>query len=134
MHKPQNKNLVAKTCKNTQSKISADLLDPEQSGGQLNSVSSSFRSEQEGRVTAVVAKARYQRATENQTKQRFEQSARSHPRNAVIKVLLDSGSDGDLMFLEKECLCISPTLLGRCQILGIRQMGASSLKEGAKSA
>jgi hypothetical protein len=64
-------------------------------------VSSSFNSEKEGRVTAVVAQARYQQATENQTKKRSEHSSRSHPSNAFIKVLLDSGSDGDLMFYEK---------------------------------
>ena len=74
---------------------------PKMPGAHLNSVSSSFSNEQEGRVTAVVAKARYQRATENQTKQRFKHSARSCPSNAVIKVLLDSRSDGDLMFHEK---------------------------------
>ena len=101
MHKLDIKNLEAKTCKNIQSEITAEMSDPELSGAFLNSVSSSFSNEQEGRVTAVVAKARYQKATESQTKQRFEHSARSHPSNAVIKVLLDSGSDGDLMFHEK---------------------------------
>ena len=64
-------------------------------------MSSSFNSKQEGGVTAVVARARYHRATKNQTKQRFEHSARSCPSNTVIKILLDSGSDGDLMFHEK---------------------------------
>jgi hypothetical protein len=101
LHKLGSKNLVAKTCKKTQSEITAKMFDPELSGAFLNSVSSSFSSEQEGRVTAVVAKARYQRATKNQTKQRFKHSARSRPSNAAIKVLLDSGSDGDLMFYEK---------------------------------
>ncbi len=86
---------------NTQSELTAKLLDPELSGALLNSVSSSFNSKQEGRVTAVVAKARYHRATENQAKQRFKHSARSRPSNTIIKVLLDSGSDGDLMFHEK---------------------------------
>jgi hypothetical protein len=64
-------------------------------------VNSSFKSEKEGRVTAVVAKARYQKyqkATKNQTKQRFEHSARSCPSNIIVKVLLDSGPDGDIMF------------------------------------
>ena len=86
---------------NTQSELTAKLSDPELSGALLNSVSSSFNNEQEGGVTAVVAKARYHRATENQPKQRFEHPARSRPSNTVIKVLLDSGSDGDLMFHEK---------------------------------
>ena len=76
-------------------------MDPELSGALLNIVSSSFNSKQEGGVTAVVAKARYHRATKNQAKQRFEHSARSCPSNTIIKVLLDGGSDGDLMFHEK---------------------------------
>ena len=101
MHQQDSKNLVAKTCKNTQSELTAELSDPELSGALLNSVNSSFNSKQKGGVTAVVAKARYHRATKNQAKQRFKHSARSRPSNAVIKVLLDSGSDGDLMFHEK---------------------------------
>jgi hypothetical protein len=76
-------------------------LDPELLGAHLNSVSSSFNSKTEGRVTAAVAQARYNKATENQAKHRFEHSARSGPSNTVIKVLLESGSDGDLMFHEK---------------------------------
>ena len=49
------------TCKkNRQSEQTAKLLDSELSGALLNSVSSSFNSKQEGRVTAVVAKAMYQ--------------------------------------------------------------------------
>jgi hypothetical protein len=95
------KNLVTKTCKNTPSEITADLSAPELLGPFLRSVSSSFSNEQEGRVTAVVAKARYQKATQNQAKQRVEHSARSRLSNAVIKILLDSGSDGYLMFHEK---------------------------------
>ena len=89
LHVLDSKNPVTKTCKNTQSEITADMSAPELSGTFLRSVDSSFSNEQEGRVTAVVAKARYQKATENQTKQRFEHSARSRPSNAVIKVLLD---------------------------------------------
>ena len=95
--------------KNTQSELTAKLSDPKLSGALLNSVSSSFHNEQEGRVTAVVAQARYQRGTKNQTKQEFEHSARSHPSNAVINVLLDSGSDGNLMFHEKGTPMHSPT-------------------------
>ena len=77
-------------CKNTQSERTAKMLDPELSGAHLNSVSSAFNSEQEGRVTVVVAKAKYHTATENQAKQRFKHSARSPPSNAVINVLSDS--------------------------------------------
>ena len=67
----------------------------------LNSVNSPFKSKKEGRVTAVVAKARYQKATENQAKQRFKHSARSHPSYTVIKVLLDSEPDGDIMLTQR---------------------------------
>ena len=101
LHILDSKNLVTKTCKNPQSEITTDKSAPELSGTFLRSVSPSFSNEQEGRVTAVVAKAMYQKATENQTKQSFECSARSRPSNPVIKVLLDSGSDGNLMFHEK---------------------------------
>ena len=134
LHQQDNKNLVEKNCKKTESEITAELSDPELQGAFLNSVNSSFKSEIEGRVTAVVAKERYQKATENQAKQRFEHSARSCPSNTVIKVLLDSGSGGDLMFHEKGTPMHSPTWLGRCQIHGIHRMGASSLHEGLKSA
>ena len=94
---------------NTQSELTAKLSDPELSGAHLNSVNSSFNSKQEGGVTAVVAKARYHRSTKNQAKQRFKHSARSRPSMTVIKVLLDNGSDGDLMFHKKEHPCIFPT-------------------------
>ena len=101
MHKLDSKNLVTNTCKNTQSEIKTGKSAREISGIFLNSVSSPFSNEQEGKVTAVVAKARYQKATENQTKQRFEHSARSRPSNTIIKVILDSGPDGDIMFQKK---------------------------------
>ncbi len=78
----QEKDLVAKNCKKTQSEITAELSDPEMSGAFLNSVNSPLK--KKGRVTAVVAKARY-KATENQAQQRFEHSARSRPSNTVIK-------------------------------------------------
>ena len=101
MHQQDSKDLVAKTCVNTQNELTAELSDYKLSGAMLNRVSSSFHSEQEGRVTAVVAKARYHTVTKNQAKQRIKHSTRHCPSNAVIKVLLDSGSDGDLMFHEK---------------------------------
>jgi len=93
--------LVAKIENKTQSEITAKLLDPEMLGASLNSVNTSFKSKQEGRVTTVVAKARYHTATKNQTQQRYEHSAGRRTSNTVIKVLLDSGSGGDLMFHEK---------------------------------
>ena len=93
--------LLQKMQKKTQSEITAKLLDPELLGVILNSVSSSFKSKKEGRVNTVVAQARYYQVTKNQAPQKFKQSAGSNPSNTVIKVLLDSGSDGDLMFHEK---------------------------------
>jgi hypothetical protein len=70
-------------------------------GNFLNSVNPSFKSKKGGRVTGVVAKAKYHTVTENQTQQRQEHSAGHRTSNKVIKVLLDCGSDGDLMFHEK---------------------------------
>ena len=102
-------NTLPNNCKKTQSEKPAKMSDPELSGALLNSVSYSFKNEQEGRVTAVVAKVKYQQATKNQAKQRVEHSARCRPINEVIQVLLDSGSDGNLMFHEKGAPIISPT-------------------------
>ena len=63
-------------------------------------VFTSFSQETEGRVTAVVAKVSYQ-ATDDKTHQRIKHSAGRCTSNSVIKVLLDSGSDDDLLFYEK---------------------------------
>ena len=52
-------------CTTTQSGRPAKMSDTELSGALLNSVSYSFKNKQEGRVTAVVAKVKYQQATEN---------------------------------------------------------------------
>ena len=81
--------------------ITAKLLDSNMLDTFLNSVNTSFKCKSGGIVTAVVAKERYHTVTKNQTQQRPEHSAGSHPSNTVIKVILDSGSDGDLMFHEK---------------------------------
>jgi hypothetical protein len=54
----------------------------------------------EGKVTAVVAKA-HCKATENPALKNFEHSTGHCTSNIVIKILLDSGSDGDLLFHEK---------------------------------
>ena len=51
--------LLQKNCKKTQCEITAKLSDPKMLGAFLNNVNSFFKSEKEGRVTAVVAKARY---------------------------------------------------------------------------
>jgi hypothetical protein len=82
-NKINKKILLQKIAKKTQSEITAELSDPEMSGAFLNSVNSPLK-KKKGRVTAVVAKARY-KATENQAQQRVEHSARSRPSNTVIK-------------------------------------------------
>ena len=72
------------------------MSDPELSGDLFNSVNSPLTGK-EGRVTAVVAKACCI-ATENPACKNFEHSTGRRTRNTVIKILLDSGSDGDLLF------------------------------------
>ena len=94
-------NTLPNNCKKRQSEKPAKMSDHELSGAHLNSVNCSFKNAQEGRVTAVVARERYQKATENQAPQRIKCSVRSHPSNEVIQDLLDSGSEGDVMFHEK---------------------------------
>ena len=69
-------NTFQRNCTKTQSERLAELSDPELSGAHLNSVNCSFNNAQEGRVTAVVAKVKYQQATKNQAKQKIERSAR----------------------------------------------------------
>ena len=54
----------------------------------------------EGPVTTVVAKAR-NKANENPARKNHKQSTGRRTSNIVIKILLDSGSDGDLLFHEK---------------------------------
>jgi hypothetical protein len=56
--------------------------------------------ELEGNVTVVVAKMKYT-ATKGQTCRSHEHPGRRCTSNNVIRVLLDSGSDGDLWFYEK---------------------------------
>jgi len=68
LHQQDQKNLVEKIAKETKTEITAKLSDPKLSGAHLNSVSSSFDSIKEGRVTAAVAQAQYHQATKNQAK------------------------------------------------------------------
>ena len=60
------KNSFCKKLQKTQSERTAKMSDPKLSGAFSNNVNSSFNSKREGRVTAVVAKGRYKKATENQ--------------------------------------------------------------------
>jgi hypothetical protein len=57
-------------------------------------------SDSEGCVTAVVAKVKYQ-ATESQARRKDKHPRRCCTGDNIIRVLLDSGSDGDLLFHEK---------------------------------
>ncbi len=72
-----NSYLVVKTCRNTPRELTAKLSGTELSGALLNSVNSSFITENEARVTVIVAKARYHKVIEKQAKQRIKHSARS---------------------------------------------------------
>ena len=74
-------------------------MDPELLGEICNSVNSPLTGE-EGRVTAVVAKTRCI-STENPAHKNIEHSTGHCTSSTVIKILLDSGSDGDSLFHEK---------------------------------
>jgi hypothetical protein len=54
----------------------------------------------EGNVTAVVAKVKYT-ATKGRTCRKSKHPGRCCTSNSIIRVLLDSGSDGDLWFHKK---------------------------------
>ena len=83
----------------TQSEITAKLSDPKLLGDLFNSVNPPLTGK-EGRVTTVVAQARY-KATENPARKNIEHSTGRRISNTVIRILLDSGSDGDLLFHAK---------------------------------
>ena len=104
------KNLVANKI---QCEITAELSDPELSGELFNSVNSPLTGN-EGRVTAVVAKARCI-ATENPARKNLEHSTGCCTSNTVIKILLVSGSDGDLLFHGKGTVRHFPYLTRRVQ-------------------
>ena len=117
-------------CKNkntTQSAIPAKLLDSKILDAFLNIVNPYLISQKDGRVTAAVTKAQHHKVTKNQTKQRLEHSAGSSTSNTVIKILLDSRSDGDLMFHEKG------TSMHFLYLTSTHQIGTYSLRLGVKS-
>ena len=89
--------------------MTAKLLDSKIWNVYLNDVPQFFTSQTAGRIPAVVAKASYHRATENKNPKRHAHSVESHPSNNIIKILLDSGSNGDLMYLEKGTSMNFPT-------------------------
>ena len=63
----------------------------------------------EGRVAALVAKVKYE-ATKSRARRKIEHPGRCCTSNNIIKVLLDSGSDGDLWFHEKGTPMLFPYL------------------------
>ena len=67
-------------------------------------------------------------ATKSQKLSRNKLPLKSRPSNKM-KVVLNSGSDGDLYLLKNEQTNPLPTWQGRCQHLGIHQMGVSKQME-----
>ena len=84
------KNILWKNCNKMQSEITAKLSDRKMLGAFLNRMNPYLKSQKEGRVTALVARTRYQIATGDQTQQRLEHCAGSPSSNTGIKNLLDS--------------------------------------------
>ena len=70
----------------------------------------------EGNVTAVVAKVKYT-ATDSQAYRKSEHPGRHCTSNNIIRVLLDSGSDGDLWLHEKGAPMHFPYLTRQVPIL-----------------
>ena len=77
-------------------------------------------------VTAIVAVAKAGPKFGLNKKAKTKSSSKKVTRK-IIRILLDSGSDGDLMFHKKGTPKSFP--LGRYQELGARQMGTSPQKE-----
>ena len=84
----------------TQSEITAELSDPKLSSELFNGVNSPLTGK-EGEVTAVVAKTCCI-ATENPVRKNIKHFTGCHTCNTVIKILLVSESDGDLLFMKKK--------------------------------
>ena len=95
MPSPTQKNLRAKGNKAQASETNAPTRESFQT---LDG--SADHPETEGNVTAIVAKVKYQ-ATDSQTRRKSEHPGRHCTSKNIIRVLLDSGSDGDLWFHEK---------------------------------
>ncbi|KAL3784137.1 hypothetical protein HJC23_005795 [Cyclotella cryptica] len=75
-----------------------DLVEEESNKKMKRAIGKKKRTE--GQVTTVVAQARY-KATENPARKNIEHSTGRRTSNTVIRILLDSGSDGDLLFHAK---------------------------------
>ena len=74
----------------------SDSLPPSRQGDSTNMSSSNDK----GQVTAVIGIVRYN-ATKHCAHQRSKQPGWHCSSDQILRVLLDSGSDGDLMFHEK---------------------------------
>ncbi len=83
----------------TQSQITAKLSDPKLSGDLFNSVNLPSTGK-EGQVTTVVTKACH-KMTENPVHKNIKHSTGHCTSNTVIKIILDSGSNGDHLLHEK---------------------------------
>jgi hypothetical protein len=75
-----------------------------------------------GKTTAVVAVMR------GKSKHAYHRHrSNKHYKKQIVRVLLDSGSDGDLVFVNKENPCCFPTQKGWFHSRGILRMGSSKL-------
>ena len=82
-------------------------------------------------VTALVAKVTYI-AAENQCQRTHKHPGRCCPRNSIIKVLLDSSSDGDLWFHEKGTPMHFPYLTRQDPLLWNKSNGSFHAKGRSK--
>ncbi len=88
-------------------------------------------SESEGRVTAIVAKVKYE-ATKSRVRRKIEHPGRHCTSNNIIKVLLDSGFDGDLWFHEKGTPIPFPYLTRQVSLLWHTSNGSFLTKGRSK--
>ena len=117
-HRPQQKSTTPKTTKSAKSLQKSSTVQDDNA-----------KCNTSGYLGVMALIAIMEPATEGQKFSRKKLPLVSHPSNK-IKVLLDSGSDGDLYFLQKEQTNTFLTWKGSCQSLGILQMGASKQMEG----
>jgi hypothetical protein len=76
----------------------------------------------EGKTTAVVAVMKG-----NSKHGCHRRRSNKHYKKKIVRVLLDSGSDGDLVFVDKDKPCCFPTQKGWFHNRGILRMGSSKL-------
>ncbi len=105
----------------------SDSLLPSKQGDSSNMSSSN----DEGRVAAVVAKVRY-KATKNQVHWRSKQPGWRCTSDKNPRVLLDSGSDRDLMFHENGTIMHFPYLTRQVPISWHKSNGSFLTKGGTE--